>query len=355
MKRRLLLLSGAFILALALLHNSERLITFFRFSAKVEQPSTKLAEVENNLALKLRNRSAAPAVLYSQSAPRDLTGLRVGADLRGAGTIDIRLAPLRELDFLKLEEILELRVQAVMKFRDLAPSAYRPSAAVFGQIESGRPWWGIEGIYFFGTGEKSILGPAEESRMLLNPYLLVALTEPAAHSTNLRASGSLPYYPEPRHLWMEPGKSSGGVQYNLSGYLEYLRKIKQLKEAGSITLNLVAYNARDFNYNFLYLSPQESVGIQSHNQNEAAVPIQQYLHKGDSCDYPGGCNNGSPYQPELVLTVRRFPAKALVKLWKHAPGSLASPADLVFTIQIADSADRALVSQGRISPGLERF
>jgi hypothetical protein len=100
--------------------------------------------------------------------------LAIGQRAR-ASDLDIAILPPAELDFKSKAEVLESRKAAVLRYPHLISGDYEPSDAVFGQIEDGRPWWGITGHFYLGPGERSIEGPAEEARFLLNPYLLVAV------------------------------------------------------------------------------------------------------------------------------------------------------------------------------------
>ena len=52
------------------------------------------------------------------------------------------------------------------------------------------------------------------------------------------------------------------------------------------------------------------------------------------CGYPGGCNNGSPHQPETEFIIDAYPASATFKLWRQQPDSPDDPADLIYDITI---------------------
>jgi hypothetical protein len=79
-----------------------------------------------------------------------------------------------DLNFKSKNAVLLLRAMMVYRHRELIVGEYRPAETVFGQIEGGKPWWGLRGHVYYGSGEKSIDGPAEETRFILNPFLLVA-------------------------------------------------------------------------------------------------------------------------------------------------------------------------------------
>ena len=63
------------------------------------------------------------------------------------------------------------------------------------------PLGGIDGAFVYGAGTESIRGLSEESRFVLNPFLLVGLVEPCAFIL-----GEMPDWKE--HPWPKPEKLS---------------------------------------------------------------------------------------------------------------------------------------------------
>ncbi len=103
----------------------------------------------------------------------------------------IPINPLAQFNFKSKADIYAIRKQAVSQLPQLAPQNYTPSGNVFGQIQDGKPWWGLLGICYYGNGEKSILGKSKESRFLSNPYILIGVEETNAYITN-----SAPLFPD---------------------------------------------------------------------------------------------------------------------------------------------------------------
>lgn len=65
------------------------------------------------------------------------------------------------------------------------------------------------------------------------------------------------------------------------------------------------------------------------------MTIRSFVHRGGSCGYPGGCNNGSPYQAELDhILVEELPARMVLKLWRLLPEGVGTPAELEFVIRL---------------------
>ena len=243
--------------------------------------------------------------------------------------ISVSLEQPAEFNFKTKQEIYEIRRNRVSQYQQLAPSNYNPSEEVFGQIQDGKPWWGLLGMCYYGNGEKSILGRSKEARFILNPYLLIGIEEPNAviiHSTALKPEE---FYPTPTRLVWRQNGSWGQVTYNVTGYYQ-----KELKYSypDPQKLYLSDYNARDFGFNYFAIGSSRSENITA--TFDKVIPIIQCIHTGGSCGYPGGCNNKSPNQPDLMIEWRRLPAKIYLKLWKGSPASATQKPDMTFVIDM---------------------
>jgi hypothetical protein len=97
--------------------------------------------------------------------------------------------------------------------------------------------------------------------------------------------------------------------------------------------DLVAYNARDMNLNYIYLSLSDSLNLAPYVVAESPFAIAHFIHRGGSCGYPGDCNNVSPPTPELdSIRITALPARAHIWLWANAPQSVEQPPDMTFII-----------------------
>ena len=239
----------------------------------------------------------------------------------------IPITPMMEFDGKTKKEIYDLRINEVAKYPQFAPAQYMPSDEIFGQITDGKPWWGIMGLTFYGPGKKSIAGEAEESRFILNPYLLVGLTSSSAYTVRdiqyPRAT-----YPIPNRLVWNDENLFAGVRYDMT---RYFRDAKARRMEYFENLTLVAYNARDFGYHFLQVSSTQSNNVVA---SPEIVPIEQFIHTGNSCGYADGCNNMSPFQQGLEISVNKLPALAYIKLWKNQPSDAEQAADIIFIIEM---------------------
>lgn len=96
-------------------------------------------------------------------------------------------------------------------------------------------------------------------------------------------------------------------------------------------------NARDFGYEYVYAYSNNNIFFDDVNNNFAnkVYHLDDFLHTGGSCGYPGGCNNGSPRQDFLYFSLdNEVPASLGVKLWKQNPENINAPADLYYVIKI---------------------
>lgn len=252
--------------------------------------------------------------------------------LATAGAESIRLHTPEELDFLTKEQVLARRRAAVESSPELFQPPYQPSEEIFGDITDGRPWWGIDGLYYFGPGQRGIDGLSEESRFILNPFLLVGLMEGRAYVTDLAPSGQVSY-PNPLSLTLDLAAKRAVVHYDVGAYFEHLKRISNNEPA----LTLVAYNARDFGFHYLRVNEGASSGVRWMKTTKEPEPIAQFIHTGGSCGYPGGCNNMSPFQEGMVVELVATPAKIEVELWREEPKDQSSSPDFRVSLEVSGS------------------
>ncbi|MBN1267646.1 MAG: hypothetical protein JXA25_19295 [Anaerolineales bacterium] len=264
------------------------------------------------------------ALIVLKAGRKNRNKLAVGENAR-VEYVHVEIQPPSELDFKTRDEIYQLRREAVDRYTELISNWYKPSYAVFGLIEDSIPWYGIEGQFYFGQGENSIRGPSEEARYILNPFLLVAAEFNGFWGQMISEAEleGFALYCAPYSLQWRPEESYAEVSYHASCVV-----MRQ-----KIPLDLIAYNARDFNLNYIYVSFDDSVNIIQQDHPDEAYKNPQYIHHGGNCEYPGGCNNMSPNTPEINdLQVLGFPARVEIWLWEKEPESVDQTPDMRFII-----------------------
>lgn len=261
--------------------------------------------------------------------------------------VSIEIQPPVEFDYLAKTRILAVRKEAASRHPELISGTYKPAGAVFGRIENRHPWWGTIGMFYYGQGDRSIDGPAEESRFILNPYLLVAAELEGLtiwrHGTAMwdqkrtadfdPGMSGFPLYCPAQDLRWYPAQRRAEVTYDVSRYREAVRSWTDEPLPLPIEFSLLAYNARDLNLNYVYVAFEDSRHVHKDDASNIPLPIKHYLHRGSSCGYPGGCNNASPRMSEIsAIWIDQLPARVVVWLWQDEPGAHGPPPDLVFTI-----------------------
>ena len=236
-----------------------------------------------------------------------------------------------DLNFKSKAEIIELRRRFVYEHPELLCYQYTATDSIFEGIEDGKPWWGLEGDMLFGPGDKSIRGAAEESRFLNNPFVLVGANinvsrfafddSKYADLDDFARRSGVPLFLLPSSAIIYTQQNREDLTYKVSDWLHSLERIMETKfKLDEAPFDLVAYNARDLGYNFIQVDSRISKGLDK--PGAYAIAISQFIHCGNSCGYPGGCNNMSPGIRELdQFHLTALPAQAVVYLWRQKPGS----------------------------------
>ena len=271
--------------------------------------------------------------------------LVVGPDSNCPDVIDVPINKPSELNFKSKEEILKMRSQIVNLTPALLQQPYGPTAAIFDPIKDSRPWWGMQGTFIWGAGKRSIEGAAEESRFLLNPFLLIGANSGSAliwNTDKITSSDlndqSFPYCWLPESLRWYANESLVQAKYDVASFNSALkaRSTKLLLPTLQVLkFALIAYNARDFGYNYIFLDTSKSINVVAKIKSDNPVLIKQMIHCGKSCQYADGCNNMSPAQPEIdEFECTALPARANIMLWKEKPASKNTKADLTYYLDM---------------------
>lgn len=290
-----------------------------------------------------RSKALPDSATYSSNSPKNY--LAIGDKAAVVGSLRIPVAETMEFDGLSRERILVLRKLEVLKQSDLIHGDYSPSTDIFGGIIDGRPWWGLAGRFYFGSGEKSIAGPSTHSHGILNPYLLVIadfwhkceLRWDLAKVTPERAiTPDFPYLPRISSLVWRPSKSRAEVVYEFSEFVALRSPLLDPKTPfKNPRVDLIVYNARDFGLEYVHVAIDKSKNIKQEDGPYQAFRIPQYFHLGRSCGLPGGANNLSPRFPAVEdISLESYPVRIVVHLWRNKPVSVKETPDFLFIITI---------------------
>ena len=268
--------------------------------------------------------------------------LSLGEEARSEAPTVVAINSATQFNWKTKDVVLNMRRLAVNCYPDLLKEKYIPSQIVFGAIRDNRPWWGTAGEAVFGSGDSSILGPAEESRFILNPFMLVGINSATLGIWNRDkitpediANADFPFYWSPEQLKFDAKNASAHLTYNVSDFLKRINASGKLAHAVTTPkFSLVAYNARDFGYQYILVDLKKSSNVANECQSAEPARLHQFIHCGGTCGYPGGCNNMSPFTPEIDrLNFTTLPAHLVVNLWKNRPFS-QQPADFSMTIDL---------------------
>ncbi|MCE5209083.1 MAG: hypothetical protein LLG42_12340 [Chloroflexi bacterium] len=267
-------------------------------------------------------------------------------------SLTVPIADSIDLDNMTRDEIYALRQEAIMEYPWLIYTNYEPFKAVFSNISDDLPWWGTAGWYYYGSGDMSADGPSKEALQILNPYLLVSAdfsglsihskaTAGSFWNESLVTSAALekdnfPFYVSPENLRWWPERSRVEVTYDLSEYLSALNHwTARSFRVGDASFDLIAYNARDLNMNYIWVDYTQSLNVTKDILPTEASGISHNLRHSDDCGLAGGCNSVDAVTPEIQgLQVKNLPAKLIIYLWNDRPSSTTDTPDITYVINI---------------------
>jgi hypothetical protein len=270
--------------------------------------------------------------------------LEIGDGAKSDGAVDIPITRVESFNYLTRDQIIAKRTAQVNKFPQLLAKPYEPSFTIFSQIVDNKPWWGMHGAFVWGEGMRSIEGPSEESRFVLNPYLLVGVSswsceiwdKEKINDSDLNQP-DFPFCWNPVELSLSPRDKCAAETYDVSLFKRSLENWSdQLKDKEeNREFGLIAYNARDFGFNYIYVPIDQCTNVKNINNASGPVDIKQFIHCGNTCKYSGQCNNMSPAQESIDhFRYENLPATVKVLLWKDRPATAQTPADMTVSITL---------------------
>lgn len=235
----------------------------------------------------------------------------------------VEVNDLTDLNYKSKEEIYKLRKDFVKKsiFNN---SSYEPNEHVFGQIEGNKPWLGIKAFSYQWNKETLTEGVSEESRFINNPSALVMINMPY-NNVMLGKIFNRDLHLLPNAIFYSKENKTITIVYNFKNFRNEMRP--EYKKADLFCLDGV--NARDFGYEWVCVYDIKNISFKSNHIKERPYDFKNFIHLGGSAGIPGGCNNGSPYQPELNFAINALPAHMNLKLWKSKPSSISQKPDMI--------------------------
>ena len=225
------------------------------------------------------------------------------------------------------QEILNIRKYYV-KNSIFNANNYEPSEQVFGQIVDGKPWLGISSLCI-GKGENANKGLSEESRFINNPVILIGIEHTYFDKKTLEQCEEVDKL-IPEKINYIKDKKTIRVVYNVSSYKG---GIFELNGKYGFKVVLKGLNAVDLGYKYAFVDRTKNIRFnQEPNIKQNVYEFRDFIHLGSSCGVEGGCNNGSPYQPETDFNIKDFPSVMHIKLWKNPPQDKTSNADMTYVL-----------------------
>lgn len=257
----------------------------------------------------------------------DLTGEVPEPEISG-----IPIHPMINLNSLKKDEILSRRKLLAEQFPLLLYRPYEPSPDVFNRMKDGLPWIGFD-LHYYGPGPKAVGGLSEESRFILNPFLLAGLTERIIMDRPVHEGW--PVEPlEARDLTWSQDRLWAAVTYPVAGYWE--GEIKHgAARPDELTVELHLSNARDYGFRYYFIDIEKSIHVQLRIKNRGVRKIRDRFHVNALCGHPSQCNTSRIYDPrDLWLLVSKRPAAIVVKLWQNKPVAAKDLPDMLYVIKL---------------------
>lgn len=227
------------------------------------------------------------------------------------------------------QEILNIRKYYVKK-SIFNTNNYEPSEQVFGQIIDNKPWMNeTSSCTGKRNGNNIIKGLSEESLYVNNPILLIGIEHPYFDNKTIEQCKDVDKF-IPEKINYSKDKNIIRVVYNISSYKG---GIFDLSGQYGFKLVLKGLNAVDLGYKYASVDRTKNIKFnQQPNIRQNIYEFKDFIHLGSACGVDGGCNNGSPYQPETDFNIKDYPSCIHIKLWKNLPKDISAEPDITYVL-----------------------
>ena len=253
--------------------------------------------------------------------------LLASAPVLAAPRIAIQLNAPSDYNLKNADRILAQRIKTVKNYPNLFGGDYAPSPDVFGQLIDGKAWWGMKGINCYGAGAKSSEGFSKDSHFINNPFLMVGVDTQPLSIPEYNCGNQ---YAKPTSLLLNLDTRTMNVKYSVSSYVKPFQKYNVTH---TFALNLL--NARDFGYDYAYVSESKNVHFLAEN-NIAIAPIAvtDEIKVEGACGQTGGCNGTVSATDGQLFQIDSYPASMTIKLWRNKPATVSATPDLTYEMQL---------------------
>lgn len=244
--------------------------------------------------------------------------------------IEIKVNGMRNFSGKTKADIYKIRKHYVSK-SIFKSKDYEPNEEVFGKIEDRLPWRSIfTEVCCVGLKPVETRGWSEESRYIDNPAMLIGLDTMAIRDEHqARCDGTL--------AWVIPYRMTYSPKEKL--ITAYYSNLQML----SASYDIETINAQDFGYKYGKMYPKNKTYFLDKNDNisKNIYEFRDFIHRGQSCGVPGGCNNMSPYVKGYVFApllgvpgtyCSFFNHTIDFKLWKQKPKNSDVTPDMTYRI-----------------------
>jgi hypothetical protein len=269
--------------------------------------------------------------------------LAVGEHAAVKEPVEIPFTGTMELNYKTRDEVISMRRNMAERGANtqlIKDGPYKASSEVFDGLQSEKTWIGLKGRTFYGRTSKIVEGLAEQSRFICSPFMLVAADikipvaetfDKSRYNIDTLANSQYPVQCPPKTILFDAPNASEEIVFDVSSYRNSCNNyLKPPANLDKVEVSLVAYNARDFGYKWMYVNQDpisEGIG------HIPRIPTQAFEIK-QALGYSGGNNAMVGDSEEFVRwQIIRVPAKMVVSLWKAKPQLPTDKADFTVTIK----------------------
>lgn len=266
--------------------------------------------------------------------------LRLGAASEISGPVEVPISAPATLKGMNTESLGAVRARLTAQIPGLMAKSYAPVKSIFEKIDPALEWESAESFYLFGPGSMCGVGPALDSDLIFNPYMLLGARffglgmkqspfrwSQATRDSAATGNSQIPMALKPVSLSWIPKESRAELLFRVSNYLQEAEPwLLNPIGVGDVVFSLSPLNARDLGFKFMRIDTENSSNIVLPPQPPSALQLLEIFTPRQLKSSSARCNSsGWPYKTYRNLKLRAVPAKLRVLLWRSDPRDLGSP------------------------------